>query len=168
MSDLDAADVVADKLAVAETVYRYAEGIDTKDFGLYRSIFAEQVDIDFSSYSGGDPATITGDQWVANVTPLFTGLHATQHTMTNPRAQVDGSSASCRMYMQAHHVYLPHEPASWFTIGGYYDDTLRRDPAGPAGWLLTGVTLTVLWRKGDAGIMEPARRAGQTVLDQDA
>ncbi len=39
-------------MAVAETVYRYAVGIDTRDFTLYRSIFADQVTIDISSYNG--------------------------------------------------------------------------------------------------------------------
>ena len=159
---------VADRLAVAETVYRYAEGIDTKDFVLYRSIFADEVAVDFSSYSGRDASTVTGDQWVAGVVPLFTGLHATQHSMTNPRVEIDGDTATCRMYMQAHHVYEPDDADSWFTIGGYYDDALRRDPAGPAGWLLTAVTLTVLWRRGDAGIMEPARLAGQAALDANS
>ena len=41
-----------DKIMVAETIYLYATGIDTKDFNLYRSIFADQVEIDFSSYEG--------------------------------------------------------------------------------------------------------------------
>ncbi len=39
-----------DKLMIAETIYLYATGIDTKDFDLYRSIFADHVEIDFSSY----------------------------------------------------------------------------------------------------------------------
>lgn len=161
----DPAAELADRLAVAETVYRYAEGLDTKDFGLYRSIFADEVAVDFSSYSGRPPASVTGDQWVAGVVPLFTGLAATQHSMTNPRVEVVGDTATCRMYMQAHHVYRAGDPDSWFTIGGYYDDRLRRDAAGPAGWLLTAVTLTVLWRRGDEAIMESARRAGQAALD---
>jgi SnoaL-like domain len=154
-----------DKLAVAETVYRYAIGIDTRDFALYRSIFAPEVAIDFTSYSGGEAAVMTADQWVGAVRPLFTGLAATQHSMTNPLPVVDGDRATCRMYMQAHHVYQPDEPSSWFTIGGYYDDALIRSVEGPAGWLLTGVTLTVLWRQGDPAIMVTARAAGQTILD---
>lgn len=154
-----------DKLAVAETVYRYATGIDTRDFVLYRSIFAPEVAIDFSSYSGREPATMTADQWVAGLRPLFTGLDATQHSMTNPIAEVDGDDARCRMYMQAHHVLLPDDPTSFFTIGGYYDDTLTRSAHGPAGWLITGVTLTVLWRHGDPEIMVAAASAGQAVVD---
>jgi hypothetical protein len=160
-----------DKLAVAETIYRYATGIDTRDFTLYRSIFAPEVAIDFSSYSGREPATMSSDDWVAGVIPLFSGLHATQHTMTNPIAEIDGGRdagrdggrARCRMYMQAHHVYEPDDPTSWFTIGGYYDDTLVRSADAPAGWLITGVTLTVLWRRGDPAVMAAATAAGRAI-----
>jgi hypothetical protein len=153
-----------DKLAVAETVYRYAVGIDTRDFGLYRSIFDERVAIDFTSYSGGDTATVDADEWVGRVRPLFMGLAATQHSMTNPMVRVDGDRADCRMYMQAHHVLDPDRADSWFTIGGFYDDTMRRAADAPAGWLLTGVTLTVLWRMGDPSIMATAAARGAAVL----
>lgn len=153
-----------DRLDVAETIYRYATGIDTLDFDLYRSIFAPRVAIDFSSYNGREAAEMTADQWVAGLQPLFTGLNATQHSMTNPIADIDGDEARCRMYMQAHHVYEPDDPNSWFTIGGYYDDTLVRSDEGPAGWLITGVTLTVLWRRGDEGIMVSAASDGRALV----
>ena len=145
-----------DKLAVSETVYRYALGVDTRDFALYRSIFAEQVAVDFTSFHGGEAMMMTADQWVAAVRPLFTRLAATQHSMTNPIISIDGDTADCRMYVQAHHVYRADDPASWYTIGGYYDDTLVRSADGPAGWLLSGVKLTVLWRRGDPEIMSQA------------
>ncbi len=40
------------------------------------------------------------------------------------------------MYVQAHHVHRADDPASWYTIGGYYDDRLVRSADGPAGWPL--------------------------------
>ena len=156
-----------DKLMIAETIYLYATGIDTKDFDLYRSIFADHVEIDFSSYEGSsvnEPDLLTGDQWVNRIKPLFTGLAATQHSMTNPTVTLDGNFASCRMYMQAHHVFEPDKEDSWFTIGGYYDDKLVRDDQSPSGWKLTGVTLTVLWRKGNDSIMPKARAKGKQLL----
>jgi hypothetical protein len=150
-----------DQLNVAETVYRYAYGVDTRDFELYRSIFAERVAFDFTSFQGGgDPVVMSADAWVAGVRSLFTRLAATQHLMANPIATVDGDTATCRMYVQAHHVYRPDDAASWYTIGGYYDDALVRSPDGPAGWLVTGVTLTVLWRRGDQRIMSLAAADG--------
>ncbi len=157
-----------DKLMIAETIYLYAIGIDTKDFDLYGSIFADQVNIDFSSYEGSsvpETTVLTRDQWVSRVRPLFTGLAATQHSMTNPVVNIDGDTASCRMYMQAHHVFEPEKEDSWFTIGGYYDDTLTRDAESPSGWKLTGVKLTVLWRKGQESIMQLARSEGHRLLN---
>jgi len=148
-----------DELAVAETVYRYALGVDTRDWAMYRAQFADRVHVDFSSYSGRPPADIAADDWVAGVQPLFTGLHATQHMMTNPLVDVDGDTARIRMYVQATHVLDPADPASVFTVGGYYDDDLVR--SGDR-WIFTGVKLTVLWRTGDQSIMEKARAKAGT------
>jgi hypothetical protein len=94
-----------DRLNVAETVYRYAYGVDTRDFALYRSIFAERVAVDFTSFNGGEAIVMSADQWVAGVRSVFTRLAATQHSMTNPITSIEGDTAACRMYVQAHHVY---------------------------------------------------------------
>lgn len=72
----------ADKLAVTETVYCYATGVDRRDWALYRSLFTDTVAIDFSSF---DPSLLPGelsaDDWVAGLVQLFSGLCATQHSM---------------------------------------------------------------------------------------
>lgn len=142
-----------DFMAVCDLKYRYAAGIDTRDWALYRSIFSDTVDIDFSSYSGRPPATMTADEWVAGVQPLFTGLAATQHSMTNPRLEVEGDRATLRMYMQAEHILDHGDPSAWFTIGGFYTDRAVRKNGG---WTLTAVKLTVFWRRGRFDIMEQA------------
>ena len=148
----------SEELAVAETVYRYATGVDRRDWALYRSLFADTVAIDFSSYDSDLPLRqMSADEWVAGLVPLFTGLAATQHSMTNPLATIDGDTAAITMYVQAHHVFDPTDAASWYTIGGYYEDTLARVNGR---WLLTGVRLTVTWRAGEPGIMEVARAEG--------
>lgn len=146
--------VADDRNAVTDTVYRYAWGIDTRDWALYRSIFADHVAIDFTSYNPGSVAAeMAADDWVANLIPLFTGLDATQHTMTNPLVDIDGDTARCRMYMQAVHMFT-EDPEPEFTIGGYYDDQLVRTTNG---WRLNSVTLTVTWRRGNPDIMRRAR-----------
>jgi hypothetical protein len=151
-----------DKLAVAETVYRYATGVDRRDWALYRSLFTDVLTIDFSSFDPNLlPREMSADDWVAGLVPLFTGLAATQHSMSNPLVTVEGEAATITMYMQAHHVHDPDNPASWYTVGGYYDDTLVRVNGR---WLLTGVRLTVTWRAGDPAIMELARASGNRRL----
>ena len=148
---------MTDDDTIVRRVYEYAYGLDTRDFDLYRSIFCDQVTIDFSSYRGaGGPQTMAADRWVAQAKPLFLGLDATQHTMTNPIVEREGDSARCRMYMQAAH-FLFDDPEPEFTIGGYYDDALVRDDGR---WQISAVTLTVLWRRGNEGIMRIALDRG--------
>jgi hypothetical protein len=152
---------------VTRTVYEFAYGIDTRDWALYRSIFAPEVEFDYESYNGRPATRLTPDAWIGGVTRLFMGLDATQHTMSNPLVDVDAAGARCRMYMQAAH-FLTDDAGhdNEFTIGGYYDDHLvYGDVDGVTRWRLDAVKLTVWWRRGDDDIMRvaherSARRAG--------
>ena len=138
--------------------YRYALGLDSRDWDMYRSIFCDEVVMDFTSYSGGDgPATMAADAWVAGLRPQFTGLSATQHVMTNPLLEVHGGEAQLRMYMKAEHFLTEGDVQGEFAIGGYYDDKVIHTPQG---WKIAAVTLTVWWRRGDPRIMEAARQRG--------
>ena len=145
-----------DHTEITRRLYEYAYGIDLRDWELYRSIFADGVTADFSSYNGREVRTVSADDWVAGLLPLFTGLDATQHSMSNPLVDVDGDRARCRMYMQAAH-FLNDWPDPEFTIGGYYDDQLVLTDDG---WRITAVTLTVWWRRGDEALMAAAAERG--------
>jgi hypothetical protein len=155
--------IVSDHEAITRKVYEYAYGIDTRDWDLYRNIFAETVTADFSSYDGNPCITMSADEWLSGVKPLFTGLDATQHTMSNPLVDIDGDSARCRVYMQAAH-FLEDWPAPEFTIGGYYDDRLVRISDE---WRIMAVTLTVWWRRGDEALMAEAAQRGHKALRSD-
>ncbi|MEM9037251.1 MAG: nuclear transport factor 2 family protein [Actinomycetota bacterium] len=151
----------SDHEAITRTVYEYAYGIDTRDWPRYRDVFTDEIHMDFSSYNERPASTMSADAWMANAKVLFTGLDATQHTMSNPLVDVDGDSARCRMYMQAAH-FLTDWPNPEFTIGGYYDDQLVRTDDG---WRISAVTLTVWWRRGDAALMVEAAGRGKRILD---
>ncbi len=145
---------VEDQLAVVETVYSYAWGVDRRDWEGYRAIFDTDVLVDFSSWNGRPAATVSADDWVANLIPLFRGLDASQHSMTNPRVRIDDDHAVCEMYVVADHVL----GEKIFTVGGYYVDTLVRRPDG---WRLSAITLNVQWERGDRSVMDTARELGE-------
>ena len=93
--------------AITRLRYQYAVGIDTRDWQLHRSIYVDEIEMDFTSYSGGDgPTRMPADAWVAGLKPLFEGLSATQHVMTNPLIELDGQTATQRMYMKAEHFLI--------------------------------------------------------------
>ncbi len=153
---------VVDRLDIAEVKYRYALGLDLRDWDLYRSIFTEQIDVDFSSYDGGDPRTIAADEWTARAKVLFTGLDSSHHQMTNPVVNVDGDDAELTMYLQAQHLLVHPDGDPLFTIGGYYVDQLVRTDAG---WRLCAVQLNVLWTSGNRDLMRRAVQLGRERLD---
>lgn len=152
-----------DHTEITRRVYEYAYGIDTRDWDLYRSIFADDLTMDFTSYRPSDKVRdLNADAWVAGLKPLFTGLDATQHSISNPIVDLAADKARCRVYMQAAH-FLLDDPEPEFTIGGFYDDSLIRTNTG---WKISAVTLTVWWRRGNADIMERARARGIERLGQ--
>jgi len=160
MADLD----FATCNEITRRVYEYAYGIDTRDWELYRSIFTEDIRVDFESYNGNPPSVMRADDWVSNVQVLFTGLHATQHSMSNPLVDIDGDNARCRMYMQAEHFFITDQGDNDYVLGGYYDDQLANTDTG---WRIEAVTLNVLWHRGNRHIMELAVARGAQQLGLD-
>jgi len=154
-----------DFLAVCDLRYRYATGIDTRDWPLHRSIYTDEIEMDFSSYNGAPARRLAADAWVEGLKPLFHGLAATQHSMTNPRVTVEGDSATLVMYMQAEHVLDHEDQDAVFTLGGYYSDLVVRTAAG---WRISAVTLTVFWRRGRPDIMATALERGRRLLGEGA
>ncbi len=142
-----------DRDLICETKYRYAYGLDGKDWELYRSIFQDQITLDFSSFNGKPAAAMSADAWVASCRVLFEGLDASQHQMTNPLVEIDGDEARCRMYVQAEHFLLNDQGDDSFALGGHYDDRLVRTAEG---WRIAAVTLRVLWSRGNRHIMQLA------------
>lgn len=155
------------RIDAAQTVYAFAYGIDRRDWDGYRKIFVApptEIVFDYESYHGRPASAMNVDTWIGAVTPLFSGLDATQHSMSNPIVEMDddGTAAQCRVYMQAAHFLwrddLEAQTGSAdpeFTIGGYYDDHLVLDADGR--WRIDAVKLTVWWRRGNEAIMSLAR-----------
>ena len=154
-----------DHQAICEVRYGYALGLDTRDWELYRRIFTEEIDIDFSSFDGQPGSRMKADDWVARCQDFLTGLDASQHVMTNPMVVIEGDRARSRMYMTADHYFGNEHGGDRFVIGGYYDDRLVRSGTD---WLLEAVTLTLLWERGNRQIMELAAAKGATLLAREA
>ena len=50
---------------ITRTLYDFALGIDSRDDELFRSVFTDHVELDYSSYHGGAATTMPADEWVA-------------------------------------------------------------------------------------------------------
>jgi hypothetical protein len=139
-----------DHLAVCRTLYRFAAAIDTRDWAAYRSVFTDEIELDYSSYRSGNVGVVTADDWVVRAQGLFPGLDASQHCLYNPLVTVDGDTADISIYVQAEHFLTNADGDNWFTLGGYYADRLVR--VGEE-WRISAKKLIVTWNRGNRNVL---------------
>lgn len=146
-------DAHGDHRAVCRTLYEFAQGIDTRDWALFESVFLPEFHFDYSTHRAGAEGPMTATRWAAACRRRFDTMQATQHTMTNPRVDIDADTARCRMYVEAWHLADIDGSPEWCTIGGEYIDTLVR--SGDR-WLIADLRLDQRWRVGNADVLELA------------
>jgi len=117
---------VADKLAITEQLTRYARGVDTHDWDLWKSVFTDDAIVDYSSATGL-PAASRDDTatFLADSMPF---LPWKQHYITNVEIEIDGDCARVRaaFYNPMQLPGLP-EPSA---CGGYYHHQFVRTADG--------------------------------------
>jgi hypothetical protein len=138
---------------IIDTQHRYAFGIDRRDWSLYRSVFADRVRFDFTSWHGGEAEEIPADQWVERVAARQSGFDATQHQMSNHQVSLFASTAECVTYVVARHYLRVEDEHRVQSIGGYYRNGLRW--IGDR-WKIERCTLTMLWTEGDRALFDLA------------
>ena len=77
---------VADRIALQDVMLKYAAGVDNRDFDLYRSCFADDVEV----LGFGDETVNGGDAWLAYVKNALERFGPTQHMLGPQLATVDG------------------------------------------------------------------------------
>jgi hypothetical protein len=116
---------VHDKLEIQELLARYARGVDSKDWELYKSVFTPDAFIDYSS--AGAIAGLRDDVAAWLERGLAT-IPMTQHFITNVEIDLDGDRAKVRA-MFYNPMQLPGM-AELSSCGGYYHHDLVRTPEG--------------------------------------
>jgi SnoaL-like domain len=136
---------------IVETLYRFAQGIDTRDWQLLESVFTDPFEYDYTSHRPASAGVIQPGEWVDQRRRRFQTMTATQHTMTNPRVQIAGDTARCRMYVEAWHLAEIDGTSHFCTIGGeYHDDLLRRGDQ----WLIAKLRLERRWTVGNPLVLD--------------
>ena len=118
-------DLTADRIAMQDLLLRYAAGVDERDFAMYESCFAENVEV-----LGFGPDPFHGrTAWVAYVKNALERFGPTQHMLGPQLATVDGDRAHCRTDVQALH-YLKEPEGQILTLWATYESDMVRTAAG--------------------------------------
>jgi len=138
---------------VGQLMARFAHGIDRCDLTMYRSVFTDEIDLDYSSWRAESIGRWRADDWVARGARLFPGLTATRHALSNLLVEPDGDAMRVRANVCADHVLAGPDGVEVFTLNGYYDD--RCVPTDD-GWKIEGKRLVMLWCTGDRDVLARA------------
>lgn len=150
---------LSDRADISDVQFRYATGTDSRDWGLFRSCFTDEVEVDFSESFGQPVVRVKADDWVKGTAPRMESFKATQHMITNHVITFDDDDhATCVAYVRASHHNPNSTGDSDQTVYGYYTNRFERTSSG---WRISGVKLTALWMTGNFGIF-------QTALTQEA
>ncbi|KWX67948.1 nuclear transport factor 2 family protein [Mycobacterium sp. NAZ190054] len=113
-----------DRHEIGDVLVRYATGIDSRDWPLFRTVFTEDCRLDY-----GEIGTFSG---VDAVVEFMQAAHQmagyTLHRITNQAIEVNGDTATARAYIDG--LIMSQDNTSGVNAAGFYDDELVRTDTG--------------------------------------
>lgn len=137
---------------VNETVTTFFVASDNGEWSKVEEIFAEQVELDYSSMNG-NPATVLSPKQITDSWKAFLpGFTATHHQLGNFITKVNGNTAIVFCYVTATH-YLKHEEGNVWTVVGSYDLELKQENGK---WRLAKMKLNFKYQDGNLKLPQEA------------
>jgi 3-phenylpropionate/cinnamic acid dioxygenase small subunit len=128
---------VADKLEIHELLARYARGVDTHDWELWKSVFTEDAVVD---YSQSGVLCGSRDEVAAFLAEGFATIPWATHHITNIEVELDGDRAEVRA-MFFNPMQLPGMEKESATGGYYFHEMVRT----PGGWRSAHLVEQPMW-----------------------
>jgi SnoaL-like protein len=154
--DTDLAQLAADRYEIADTLHRYAFGLDHGDADSLASVLTEDCVLDFKPAGkkvGLDFPKLTGRQAIVDGLLPLLGPLDTSHTASNLQIEISGDSATLYAYVMAQH-FMPREGSRRGSenalLMNRYDCELVRDGQK---WRFKRVTIDNAWAQGDPEIL---------------
>lgn len=117
---------LSDKIEIRELLFRYARGVDTKDWELWKTVFTPDATLDYSSAGAAVGSRDEVAAWLENAMGT---VPMAMHYITNVEIELDGDRARVRA-MFYNPMQLPNVDGMSFCGGYYHHDVVRT----PEGW----------------------------------
>jgi SnoaL-like domain len=147
-----AAAAPAETLAVVDALYRFAQGMDEDNPQLLRSAFAADAVADFSPAAkrlGIEFPVLRGRETIAGGLIPFAAPLDTSHSVSNPRVQIKGRTATLSALVEAQHLPSKDHSRHILMKNRYAVDLVR---AG-SSWVITKMVIDNIWFDGDVKVL---------------
>lgn len=138
--------VLLDREEIARIVVSLGRSYDAKDWVLHRSLFADEIQMDFSASIGDGLTTMSADEWGAAVRPFFDALDATQHIGMPLSIDIEGDGAEVVAMLHAQHFLDDARGQPVQRMIGSYDISVTRTDNG---WKIVKVVQHIDWNEGN-------------------
>jgi SnoaL-like domain len=136
---------IPDYAAIINAVNGIAIFADLRDWQQCRQSFADRVEFDYTSLTGGAPTTMAADQQMQQWSDFFKStFKSTQHIVGSHVVTINGNAATCVSNFQAHHTYLDSKKGTWVLSGIYNHNLVRIGNA----WKVNRMKMMWTWENG--------------------
>lgn len=119
---------------------------DRKDWEACRSYFTDEVETDFTSLSGGEPARVSADDLIGAWRKNFFAAKKIFHQRGNHRIRIDGDNARVFSKAYAFNLLESGEITGMWEVWGLCMHALTRTDTG---WKCSSIKLEVVHQRGD-------------------
>ena len=141
--------IKSDYDAIIEVIYRFANGLDLKDWETVKSCFSESILTDYSDLRGDAPSIISSSDYVDKRRLALSPLK-TQHLSSNHIVEISSDTATCHSQM----VIYRRKVDRYFNTHCYYEHKLEKIGSN---WTIKAIKQSVWWNEGDATIHSGAK-----------
>jgi len=98
---MDSSKLQEDRTEISEVVFRYATGVDSKDWMLFGTCFTDPMEADMTAtlLATGAPQQFPLERWRRVTERTLSPWKRTQHYMSNLTIKVNGDRAQCVAYL---------------------------------------------------------------------
>ncbi|MEM7120911.1 MAG: nuclear transport factor 2 family protein [Pseudomonadota bacterium] len=154
-------EALVDQMEMIRVVDTLDAAVDAKDWALARSLFTDEIDVDFTSLVGGEPASIPSDGliagWSANLTAEKESFHLRgNHRVTFIDADTAVMLSNGYAWNRMERGALPENGGNpLWEVWGTYEHSLVRVGGE---WKISGMTFTATAERGSEYVRDTPGR----------
>lgn len=143
---------------INEKITQLFVACDNRDWHNVEAIFAEQVELDYSSMNGNPAVTLSPQQITDSWKTVLPGFTHTHHQLGNFIGKENGKSAEVFCYGTATH-YLEHAEGNIWTVVGSYNFELKKDGKN---WRVAKMKFNLKYMDGNLNLPQAAMEKVKT------
>ena len=114
-----------DRQQLIETVNRFFIAVDAREWDKVEALMQPQVQLDYTSMTGGQPATLHPEQIIASWKTILPGFDATHHQLGNHLVSQSDDAYLVFCYGTASHFLKNDSGHNLWTVAGTYHISLK-------------------------------------------